>query len=106
MNNLQSFDPRITLKIEGGLNRNPVERTEKVAKLYHHARELAASMGFELGEQSVGGASDGNFVAAFDVPVLDGLGPDGDGAHSANEYILISDIPRRAALLASLIASL
>ena len=106
MNTLRAIDPRIRLTVEGGINRNPVERTLDVAKLYTHARGLAASIGFELGEESVGGASDGNFVAAFNVPVLDGLGPDGDGAHSANEYILISDLARRAALLAGLIVSL
>jgi glutamate carboxypeptidase len=74
-------------------------------KLYHHAQRIAACLGFELGEQSVGGASDGNFVAALDVPALDGLGIDGDG-HAANEHILISDIAPRGALLAGLIASL
>ena len=75
-------------------------------KLYQHAREVAACLGFELGEQSVGGASDGNFAAALDVPVLDGLGIDGDGAHAANEHILISDIIRRGALVAGLIATI
>lgn len=75
-------------------------------KLYHHAQRIAACLGFELGEQSVGGASDGNFVAALRVPVLDGLGIEGDGAHAANEHILVSDLPRRGALLAGLIASL
>ena len=75
-------------------------------KLYQRAYEIAACLGFELGEQSVGGASDGNFVAALDVPVLDGLGIEGDGEHGANEHILISDVSRRGALLAGLIASL
>ena len=42
-----------------------------------------------------GGGSDANFVAALEVPVLDGLGPDGDGAHTLNEYILISTLTRR-----------
>jgi len=106
MNSLRSFDGRVQLTVEGGVNRGPLERTAGVAKLYHHAREIAAGLGFELGEQSVGGASDGNFVAAFNVPVLDGLGPDGDGAHAAHEHILISDVALRGALLAGLIASL
>ena len=54
----------------------------------------------------VGRASDGNFVAALGVPVLDGPGPDGDGAHAAHENVLISDIVPRYAMLAGLIASL
>ena len=106
MSSLRSFDERVHLTVNGGINRGPLERTEGVVKLYQHAREIAACLGFELGEQSVGGASDGNFVAALDVPVLDGLGIDGGGAHAANEHILISDIARRGALLAGLIASL
>ena len=106
MSNLRSFDERVSLTVNGGINRGPLERTEGVVKLYHHAREIAASLDFELGEQSVGGASDGNFVAALDVAVLDGLGIDGGGAHAANEHILISDIARHGALLAGLIATL
>ena len=72
------------------------------ARLY----ETAARLNFELGECAVGGASDGNFAAALGVPVLDGLGVEGDGAHAAHEHILISDITRRAALLAGLVATL
>ena len=106
MSQLQPFDQRVKLGVTGSLNRGPLERTEGVVKLYQQAREIAAGLGFELGEQSVGGASDGNFVAALDVPVLDGLGVEGGGAHAANEHILISDIARRGALLAGLIASL
>lgn len=102
----QAFDRRVTLEIEGGINRPPLERTEDVVKLYEHARELGRHIGFELGEASVGGASDGNFVSALGVPVLDGLGVRGDGAHATHEHILISDIATRGALLAGLLATL
>jgi glutamate carboxypeptidase len=61
---------------------------------------------FDLGETSVGGASDGNFVGALGVPVLDGLGVQGDGAHAAHEHIVMDDVPTRGALLAALIATL
>ena len=99
-------DERVQLTVKGGVNPGPLERTEAVVKLYQHAREIAACLGFDLGEQSVGGASDGNFVAALGVPVLDGLGIDGGGAHAANEHILMSDIALRGALWAGLIATL
>ncbi len=71
-----------------------------MATLFEQARVIAASLGFELGEAQVGGASDGNFLAAMGIPVLDGLGIDGDGAHAAHEHIIASAIPRRGALLA------
>ena len=103
---LKPFDERAKLVISGGINRPPLERNEKVQKLYEQARGIAALLDFDLGEASVGGASDGNFVGTLGVPVLDGLGIEGDGAHAAHEHIIVDDIPLRGALLAGLIASL
>lgn len=104
--NLQPFDERVRLTVRGGINRPPLERNAKVAALYEQARNIAAALDFELGEAQVGGASDGNFVTAFGVGVLDGLGIDGDGAHAVHEHIIVDDIARRGALIAGLIASL
>ena len=96
---LSAFDPRVTLEISGGINRPPMERTDAVIELFEKARDLAASFGYQLGETQVGGASDGNFVAALGVPVLDGLGIAGDGAHTLHEHIVLSDIAKRATLV-------
>jgi len=104
--NLKPFDERAQLEMSGGINRPPLERTEGVNQLYDHAKSLAAMLNFELGEASVGGASDGNFVGALGVPVLDGLGIEGDGAHAAHEHIVVDNISLRGALLAGMIASL
>jgi glutamate carboxypeptidase len=103
--NLEPFDSRAKLVVSGGINRPPLERTDKVQALYEQARTIAALLDFDLGEASVGGASDGNFAGALGVPVLDGLGIEGDGAHAAHEHIVVDDIPLRGALLAGLIAS-
>lgn len=103
---LQPFDERVKVLVSGGINRPPLERTGEVAALYEQARRIAALLDFELGETSVGGASDGNFAAAICPYVLDGLGIDGDGAHANHEHIIVDDIARRGALLAGLIASL
>ena len=103
---LRPYDRRVQLVVRGGVNRPPLERTDKVVALYEHARSIAAAMKYELGEAQVGGASDGNFAAATGAPVLDGLGIDGDGAHATHEHILIDDIARRGALLAGLMATL
>ena len=62
-------------------------------------------MGFALGECMAGGGSDGNLTAALGVPTLDGLGGVGDGAHSSREYVRISAMPLRSALLAALLAT-
>jgi glutamate carboxypeptidase len=103
---LQPFDERARLKISGGINRPPMERTERVAALFEKARLVAASLDMELGEASVGGASDGNFAAACGAAVLDGLGVDGDGAHAEHEHIQLDAVVRRGALLTALVASL
>lgn len=101
--NLQSFDERVKIEIEGEINRPPLERSRAVVKLYEKARKLAETFDYELGETQVGGASDGNFVAALGVPVLDGLGVSGAGAHTLEEFIFVDDIPKRATLLAKMI---
>jgi glutamate carboxypeptidase len=103
---LEPFDERARLRVSGGINRPPMERTESVAALFEKARQVAASLDIELGEASVGGASDGNFAAACGATVLDGLGVDGDGAHAAHEHIHTDAVARRGALLAALVASL
>jgi len=82
-----------------------MERSEKVTALFEKAREISAELGYELGETQVGGASDGNFVAALGVPVIDGLGIRGDGAHTLVERIRIDEIPFRTELLRRLIQS-
>ncbi len=100
------FDERARLIVTGGINRPPLERSSGVAALYDHARHIAASFDFDLGEARVGGASDGNFIAAMGIPVLDGLGIAGDGAHAVHEHIVVDNIAPRSALLAGLLATL
>jgi glutamate carboxypeptidase len=90
-------------EVTGGINRPPLERTAGVAGLYAQAVAIARELGGKLSEAAVGGGSDGNFTAALGIPTLDGLGGVGDGAHAVYEHVLISELPRRAALLAGLI---
>jgi glutamate carboxypeptidase len=103
---LEAFDERVSIHVEGEINRPPLERTGAVVRLYERARGLAETLDFELGEASVGGASDGNFAALLCASVLDGLGVEGDGAHAAHEHIIAANLPQRGALIAALIASL
>ena len=103
---LQPFDSRAAVKVTGGINRPPLERTEEVAALFEKARRVASEFDFELGETGVGGASDGNFAAGHCAAVLDGLGCEGDGAHASHEHINADRLIPRAAFLAALIAGL
>ena len=103
LKDIRPFNEKVSVEIIGEINRPPLERTEAVVQLFEKARAIAASFDYELGETQVGGASDGNFVGALGVPVLDGLGVAGNGAHTLDEYILVEDIPNRAALLAMIL---
>jgi glutamate carboxypeptidase len=102
---LKPFNRRCKLEITGGVNRLPMERTGAIAALYQQAATIAKRLGWKLEEASVGGGSDGNLTASLGIPTLDGLGGVGAGAHAEHESILIAELPRRAALLAELIAS-
>lgn len=103
LRSLKPFDKRCKLEITGGINRLPMERTAGVAALYKKAREIAHHVGWGLDEAAVGGGSDGNFTAGMGIPTLDGMGGVGDGAHAIHEFIVISELPRRALLLAGMI---
>ena len=102
LRNLKPFDKRCEIKIEGGLNRPPMERTKAIAELFRRAANIGNELGLNIEESSTGGGSDGNFTAALGIPTLDGLGAVGEGAHAINESILINRIPDRIALLAAL----
>ncbi|HEX6284293.1 MAG TPA: M20 family metallopeptidase [Pyrinomonadaceae bacterium] len=103
--NLQPVDERTKVFVSGGINRPPLERTAAVVELFEKARTISGYFGFELGEAQVGGASDGNFIAALGIPVLDGLGISGDGAHAVHEHIEVDDIARRGVMIAGLLLS-
>jgi glutamate carboxypeptidase len=102
MAGLTARDPRVRLTVAGGINRPPMERTPGVAQLYERAAALAGALGHDLPEGATGGASDGNFTAALGIPTLDGLGPDGAGAHALHEHVDLDSVPFRAALVAGL----
>lgn len=94
------------LRIEGGINRPPLD-VSLAAPLMSRAASVAARLGLAAPRGvSVGGASDGNFTAGIGVPTLDGLGADGDRAHAEGEYALLPAMPERAALVAGLVADI
>ena len=57
----------------------------------------------ELKAGGTGGASDGNFVAPFGIPLLDGMGAVGEGAHSEREFIYADSLEEKKKLLVELI---
>ena len=95
---LTSKTDGVTVKVTGGLNRPPYEKSNAGASLYEHAKTVAREIGFELVDVHTGGGSDGNFTAAH-TATLDGLGVNGKGAHTHYEQLYVSSLEPRARLL-------
>ncbi|MFF1649467.1 M20 family metallopeptidase [Streptomyces sp. NPDC058240] len=95
-----------SLKLSGGPDRAPLQASAS-AELFELARNRYAELGFgPLRGVAVGGGSDGNLTAGAGTPTLDGLGAVGGGAHADDEHVVVAELPRRAALVASLVDSL
>jgi glutamate carboxypeptidase len=95
---LTSRTDGVSVRVTGGLNRPPYEKGNAGAALFEHARTLATELGIDLVDTATGGGSDGNFTAPH-TATLDGLGVDGQGAHTHYEQLYISSIEPRARLL-------
>jgi glutamate carboxypeptidase len=103
MHSLAPSLPGAVLDVTGGVNRPPLEDRRSFA-LVKLAQESAEAVGIPwTGTARVGGASDGNFTGALGVPTLDGLGAVGAGAHAEGEYVDVTAMPGRAAMLRALI---
>ena len=104
---LEPFDNGVQIEVTGGMNRPPFEKSAAIDVLFRHAQAVACGIGFDLQHtEMTGGGSDGNFTAALGVPTLDGLGIDGDGAHTEWEHGLISSIEPRTRLMRGLLETL
>jgi len=100
---LRTVVPGTEIRLEGAWKRPPLERSPGSDALFAQAREHGRALGLDLHEASSAGGSDGNLVAAVGVPVLDGLGAEGHGAHARDENVIIDSLPVRAALLARIL---
>jgi glutamate carboxypeptidase len=103
MSQLSSHTPGTTIRLTGGMNRPPMEQSDKNAALFALAKQAGAAMAMNIEGVHVGGVSDGNFTSFLGVPTLDGLGAVGSGAHALDEHIVISEMIPRSKLLAELI---
>jgi glutamate carboxypeptidase len=90
------------LELVGRWTRPPWERSAGTALLFEAARGHGRALGLELEERSAAGGSDANLVGHL-VPVLDGLGAEGAGAHAVDEHVLVDSLEVRAELLARLL---
>jgi glutamate carboxypeptidase len=95
--------PGTRLAVHGGVHRPAMPATASAA-LYLLAQQVAAELNLpELSAARVGGASDANLTAEVGVPTLDGLGAVGGNAHAEGEWVDVTAMGDRAALLAALV---
>lgn len=103
---LGTRSPGTSLQVEGEWNRPVMQRSAGTVALLDTARTAAGTVGVRVHEVAVGGASDGNFLAALGLGVLDGLGAVGDGAHARHEHVATADIAPRTAFAARFLGAL
>jgi glutamate carboxypeptidase len=82
----------------------PMEKSEAAQRLVDVAVAAAEELGFDLRDAATGGASDANTTSAAGTPTIDGLGPIGGDDHGPAEWVDLTSIVPRTALLATLIA--
>jgi glutamate carboxypeptidase len=102
----QTTVPGVRTVMSGGITRPAFETSAGTERLLRLARECGGALGMTFDGMYTRAGSDGNFTAALGVPTLDGLGPEGGDGASRRENILLESLPRRAALLAGIIAGL
>jgi glutamate carboxypeptidase len=101
----RAYDPEVAMTLAGGLNRPPFAANDATAARFTRAVPIARRHGFALEGVATGGGSDGNFT--WDrTPTLDGLGVDGDGAHTNWEHIRVSSLAERGGFLRDLTTAL
>ena len=99
---LRARTPGVSIHVEGGIGRPPMEETPRGRRLFESARCAARLLGLEIDGGQAGGGSDGNFTSRL-TATLDGLGAVGGGAHAHHEFIRREAMIERAALLAMLL---
>ncbi len=98
--------PDVTTTVHANGWHRPMEKKEGGARLAQIAIAVASELGFELKDAATGGASDANTTSAAGVPTIDGLGPVGGDDHAPAEWLDLSSVAPRVALLAGIISRL
>ncbi len=96
--------PDVTAEILGNGWHRPMEKEEGAVRLVQIAKDVAAELGFELRDAATGGASDANTTSAAGTPTIDGLGPVGGDDHAPAEWLDLTSVVPRVALLAGIIS--
>lgn len=91
--------------VEFGASHPAIDVNEKSRALYDAAKALGDSMNIPVRHERTGGAGDISIAGQAGIGVLDGLGVDGGGAHTKNEWVNLATIDDRIRLASALICA-
>ncbi len=98
--------PGTTTEVTFGNTHPALKATEQSMALVKLAQSIAAEYGVTLTAESTGGAGDIAIAGLAGIPVLDGLGLQGDGMHTIKEYASLKDIDFKVTLAERLMLAL
>ena len=99
-------NPKVTSELKVLAQRPPMKQTEASRKLYEKARACAEQNGLVMEPRTHGGGSDGSFAASVGIPVIDGMGAEGEFSHTMDEYVKADTILQRLQTCIDLMAAL
>ena len=99
-------DPLVTSKLHIQAQRPPMQQTPISRELYEKARICAEKNGLIMEPRTHGGGSDGSFAASVGIPVIDGMGAEGEFSHTMEEYVKADTIIQRLQTCIDLIGTL
>jgi Acetylornithine deacetylase/Succinyl-diaminopimelate desuccinylase and related deacylases len=83
--------------------RPPLAADEGCRKLFDIASCEAQKLGRSIISRKTGGGGDASFASVCGVPVIDGLGPEGENSHTEREYVITGSIPFKIELVSNII---
>ena len=75
-------------------------------RLFQMAKTEANKLGRNINERKTGGGGDASFIGSEGIPVIDGLGPEGENSHTKNEFAIIDSFPFKTELASQMILNI
>ncbi|WP_027721769.1 M20 family metallopeptidase [Maridesulfovibrio zosterae] len=88
----KNYVENTSIEITGGVDRPPMEYTDKTVELWNVLAEEGRKLGLDPAYISTGGCSDGNWTAARGITTIDGMGTVGANSHREDEYTELKSI--------------
>lgn len=96
--------PNVRVSVDAHGWHRPMEKGDGAKRLVDIAVGAASELGFELHDAATGGASDANTTSSAGTPTIDGLGPIGGDDHGPAEWVDLTSVVPRIALLAAIVS--